>query len=326
MASDPTRLVQKGKRKVKRVLFSRTAIIVLLLLLQLFYLLGIFGRLRSFLPYTYGGMLLLNLVAILVIVNRKGNPSYKLAWMLPVTLLPVFGIFLYLFLDYQLGRRLVYYRQNKLEKGLTAQDCQKAEVFERLQQKDAGLANLSRYLYQRGHFPVYQNTKVRYFPSGEAMFEVMLERLETAESFIFMEYFSFEDCGMWNTLLEVLSRKAAEGVEVRFMYDGTCSARYGDPVQGFQSDRTCPFHGAEQQGSPEDHGDRRTHRVYRRDQSGGCLHQRGGALRLLEGYGGAFGGRGGQKLYLHVPAGLADLEAEGGNGGDRRVPLLSQAG
>lgn len=225
MASDPTRLVQKGKRKVKRVLFSRTAIIVLLLLLQLFYLLGIFGRLRSFLPYTYGGMLLLNLVAILVIVNRKGNPSYKLAWMLPVTLLPVFGIFLYLFLDYQLGRRLVYYRQNKLEKGLTAQDCQKEEVFERLQQKDAGLANLSRYLYQRGHFPVYQNTKVRYFPSGEAMFEVMLERLETAESFIFMEYFSFEDCGMWNTLLEVLSRKAAEGVEVRFMYDGTCSFR-----------------------------------------------------------------------------------------------------
>ncbi len=225
MPTDPTKLVQTGKRKVKRVLFSRTAIIVLLLLLQLYYLLGIFGTLRSFLPYTYGGMLLLNLVAILVIVNRKGNPSYKLAWMLPVTLLPVFGILLYLFLDYQMGRKVIYYKQNRLEKGMTAQELQDEEVFEKLQQKDAGLANLSRYLYQRGHFPVYQNTSVRYFPSGEAMFEVMLERLEAAESFIFMEYFSFEDCGMWDALLDVLSRKAAQGVEVRFMYDGTCSFR-----------------------------------------------------------------------------------------------------
>ena len=27
---------------------------------------------------------------------------------------------------------------------------------------------------------------------------------------------------MWGRVLEVLSRKAREGVEVRFMYDGTC--------------------------------------------------------------------------------------------------------
>ena len=28
---------------------------------------------------------------------------------------------------------------------------------------------------------------------------------------------------MWNTILEILKRKAAEGVEVRFMYDGMCA-------------------------------------------------------------------------------------------------------
>ena len=28
---------------------------------------------------------------------------------------------------------------------------------------------------------------------------------------------------MWNTILDILVRKAREGVEVRFMYDGTCT-------------------------------------------------------------------------------------------------------
>lgn len=38
-----------------------------------------------------------------------------------------------------------------------------------------------------------------------------------------MEYFIVEEGIMWNTILEILKRKAAEGVEVRFMYDGMCA-------------------------------------------------------------------------------------------------------
>ena len=48
----------------------------------------------------------------------------------------------------------------------------------------------------------------------------MIKELEKAEKFIFMEYFIVEEGIMWNTILEILKRKAAEGVEVRFMYDG----------------------------------------------------------------------------------------------------------
>ena len=38
-----------------------------------------------------------------------------------------------------------------------------------------------------------------------------------------MEYFIVEEGIMWNTILEILKRKATEGVEVRFMYDGMCA-------------------------------------------------------------------------------------------------------
>ncbi|MEE1333771.1 MAG: cardiolipin synthase, partial [Erysipelotrichaceae bacterium] len=44
--------------------------------------------------------------------------------------------------------------------------------------------------------------------------------MEQAKEFIFLEYFSVYPGHMWGSILEVLSRKAKEGVEVRVLYDG----------------------------------------------------------------------------------------------------------
>lgn len=51
----------------------------------------------------------------------------------------------------------------------------------------------------------------------------MIPRLKAAKKFIFMEYFIVAEGYMWDTILEILEEKVREGVEVRFMYDGTCT-------------------------------------------------------------------------------------------------------
>ena len=73
-----------------------------------------------------------------------------------------------------------------------------------------------------GCHPVYEHTAVTYFPLGEDKFAAMLEELEAAEHFIFMEYFIVDEGLMWGRVLERLAKKAAQGVDVRVMYDGTC--------------------------------------------------------------------------------------------------------
>ena len=55
-----------------------------------------------------------------------------------------------------------------------------------------------------------------------AKFAELLRQLETAEHYIFLEYFIIDEGLMWGRILEVLARKAADGVDVRVMYDGTC--------------------------------------------------------------------------------------------------------
>ena len=51
------------------------------------------------------------------------------------------------------------------------------------------------------------------------MFAEMMVQLEKAEKFIFMEYFIIEEGKFWNSILEILIDKAANGVDVRVMYD-----------------------------------------------------------------------------------------------------------
>ncbi len=93
---------------------------------------------------------------------------------------------------------------------------------ERFTRENCGAASLARYIQRSGCYPVYEKTAVTYFPLGEEKFREMLVQLEAAEHFIFMEYFIVDEGVMWGTILEILVKKAAAGVDVRVMYDGTC--------------------------------------------------------------------------------------------------------
>ena len=223
MSVQTDNLINTGKKGIKRLLFSRTAVIVLLLIIQFLVLLVLFGRLRRYLPYTYWGITLLTLFSFIVIVNRKGNPAYKLAWMLPILLFPVFGVLFYVFLEYQITPKIINRLLLNLDEEMKDYAGQDEAVRARLRDTSPETANLAHYLYENCHFPVYDNTQVRYYSCGEDMYGPLLEELRRAQSFIFMEYFSFLDGKMWSSILEILKEKAASGVEVRFLYDGTCS-------------------------------------------------------------------------------------------------------
>lgn len=206
-----------------RIVFGRTAFILLFLLIQLGFLFSCIRWLSGYMVYIYGGMTLLTVLVVVHILNEKANPSFKIAWMVPVLVIPVFGTLLYLFVQMQIGTKIIAARLKATERETAPYLEQDPQVFGRLKEKSCGMANLSRYIKEYGGFPVYEGTDVTYFPLGDKMFPVMKEELLKAEKFIFMEYFIVENGVMWDELLEILVKKASEGVEVRMMYDGMCS-------------------------------------------------------------------------------------------------------
>lgn len=217
------KIVKKGKSGIGRILFGRTGVILLLLLLQLGILFMVFSRLQQHVIYVYWLFALLSALTAILIINRPGNPAFKLAWMVPITIFPVFGMLLYLFVEFQAGERLLNRRLQDVEQQMRKYVLQDPDVFEELEQNDKRTSNLSRYVMEKGGFPTYKNYHTAYYPWGKDKFEALIEELNKAEKFIFMEYFIVAEGKMWNTVLEILKKKVQEGVEVRFMYDGTCS-------------------------------------------------------------------------------------------------------
>lgn len=206
-----------------RIAFSRTAIIVVALLLQLFVFFASFYWLKDYSTVVYAAFVLLGAVTVVHILNEENNASFKIAWIIPVLVIPVFGTVLYIYINLQPGTKRIHKKLTKIEDEIRPYLAQNEETVQELQEQSAGEKGIADYLYHADNYPVYAGCKMKYYPIGEAKFADMIEQLKRAEHFIFMEYFIVTKSYMWNTILEILKEKAAQGVEVRMMYDGMCS-------------------------------------------------------------------------------------------------------
>ena len=217
------RLLKKGQKGLVHAIFSRFGLVLVLLLLQfgaLFSLLRWFGQL---LPHYLGGTALVTAAMVIYLLNIDMDNSVRITWLVVIAVLPVLGVPLFWYTKADIGHNALKKRLMDLESQTRAQLPQPEGVEQRLEADSPGAASLARYLRGRGGgFPVYGNTAVTYFNGGEAKFAELLRQLETAEHYIFLEYFIIDEGLMWGRILEVLARKAASGVDVRVMYDGTC--------------------------------------------------------------------------------------------------------
>lgn len=214
--------LQKGKRGMVQIVFGRTGVVILFLLLQVLALLIGLDLLRQYIVLVFGGYALFGLLIAIIIINREENPAFQISWLIPVLLIPFFGGLLYLFVQSQFGYRVLHKRVGTLVEETRAYNEQETSVACELGEKNPSEGRLAGYTYTQGNYPVFRNTGVKYFPLGEDKFEEMLIQLEKAEHFIFLEYFIVEEGYMWGRVLEVLQRKVKQGVEVRMMYDGMC--------------------------------------------------------------------------------------------------------
>lgn len=213
---------EKGIKSIKTVIFGRTLIVIGAFLIQFALLISCFLWMREYSLMVYTGFSILGMAVILHIFNSRGNPDFKLVWMLPILLFPVFGALLYLYISFQPGTGYIYRRLTMLGHQSKKYLKQNSQQKEKLKQENPQMDGMVSYMMEHGNCPVYGQTSVTYFPLGDDMFPEMLRQIEKAEKFIFMEYFILEEGYMWETILELLKKKVKEGVEVRVLYDGMC--------------------------------------------------------------------------------------------------------
>ena len=200
-----------------KLIFGRTTIFITSLLVQLIILFSFFIWYYEYIPYLWILSTILSFLVIISILNSESNPDFKMAWIIQILAIPIFGTLLYIILNFQLIPKLIGKQVTQNEEKSMRNLKQKEINF--TDDRTKGFVN---YMNSNG-FIIYENTKQEYFPLGEDKYVKLLEDLKKAKHFIFLEYFIISKGEMWNSILEILKEKVKSGVEVRVMYDGMCS-------------------------------------------------------------------------------------------------------
>ena len=215
---------KNGVRKVRapffRLIFSRTflaGVVFILQLLLIYYLTVRLGETYTFIAEL---QVLVAGIVIILLINSRSEPSYKLSWALVAAVFPLMGALLYGWAHFNIFDRRNVRRIND--------NIRRSQKYARTSQpirtmtgaESRNFRKLAHYVEYMGGFPVYSNTEVKYYSMGEYAFHDILEALEQAEEFIFMEFFIIQPGVFWDTILDILERKVDEGVEVRVLYDG----------------------------------------------------------------------------------------------------------
>lgn len=215
------KLLKQSKKGLMNVIFSRTSIVILLLALQIGALLLLFFKFRLYFPYYYAAIAVLSIGMVIRLLNTDSDPNIKITWLVTILLLPVAGTLLYLYIEHDIGHRALRDRTDEIAKA-SRNMLPLTGAEERLEAEHPDDASLARYLHGTSGFPVYDQCGADYYPLGEDFLAALVKDLESAEKFIFLEYFIVEGGEMWGQVEDVLARKAAAGVTVRLLYDGTC--------------------------------------------------------------------------------------------------------
>lgn len=175
-------------------------------------------------------MLLAQLIYVVFIIAvclrilfDTGSTTKATAYILLVIFIPLIGIFIY----FSFG---INYRKRKLySKNLFSEELEKQVVafVEKDQNriinthsdvlaKYSGLADL---ILNQSFYPLSDNNEVDILVNGENKFPSVFQAIEQAKNHIHLEYYIYELDKIGMQLIEILIKKAQEGIQVRFIYD-----------------------------------------------------------------------------------------------------------
>ncbi len=212
----------KALNRIMRVIWSKKFAVAVLIILQLALMFALVGMFAYAGAIAYVSSSIIAIFVIMILLGKDDiNPAYKLIWVVVMILMPVFGVFLYILWGHRTVPRGVCRTMQKIEDRAKEQMVQDDKVMNALRVQAPALCQNAQYLLNRAEAPLYeQDGQSEFYPVGEDFLPRLLEELEKAERYIFMEYYILEEGVMLNGIVDVLRRKAEQGVDVRFIWDG----------------------------------------------------------------------------------------------------------
>ncbi|MCR4956035.1 MAG: cardiolipin synthase [Lachnospiraceae bacterium] len=207
-----------------KMLSSRLMVWAILMLAQVGWFVSLVLYFNKTFPFAGVLVQIAAVLIVLIIVNKETNPSFKLAWSVLILGIPILGITMYYLFGRteitKTNRRRIAIMHEKSVKFLSDNE----DVMGRISARSRGAGKQSDYIRKWSDFPPYDNYGLTYYMSGDDTLKPILDAIDGAKEYIFLEFFIIEEGVFLNSILKALQKKALEGIEVRMMYDDFGSA------------------------------------------------------------------------------------------------------
>ena len=218
-----TRKVRSSETRVVRVKTEtsglgalKTLIVMAIIFSQLAIFIYLYIELAIAFRWYIVFSFVVSVLTCIYILSSDKNSLSKAVWIIFVLIFFIFGYAIYIMSD----ERFFFKRAKKRYEAVfkEAEKYTEAQKYEDFSAKPS-VINGARYLRAAGNFSTFKNTELEYFSSGSKFFDDVLQKLKSAREFVFMEFFIVSDGVLMKRFLDIISKKCAEGVEVRLIYD-----------------------------------------------------------------------------------------------------------
>ncbi len=207
-------------RKLLKLLSQKAGITAFSLILQFAFVVFAAIYAASYFWWLYIVLYVLSIIICLYIISRDMNPAYKLSWCVFILVMPITGGLMYLFLGrHHTPRRTLKKLKKVADSSQVLLNLTNAQILSERATLNPTGHSCADLVLNSASYPVFDNTKTKYYPLGDDFFPDLIADLRSAREFVFLEYFIIEPGEIWSEIEPVLLDRAAHGVDVRLIYD-----------------------------------------------------------------------------------------------------------
>jgi cardiolipin synthase len=164
------------------------------------------------------------ILVFVIIFDQRRNPTSTVGWILVLLLLPVLGFFLYLFLGQDWTKRRLFSLKARDDQRLADEALAQIKEIERIASEHRGdlferFLSIARMLLESNRAIITNDNTLTIFTDGTAKFASLFDAIREAKHHIHLEYYIIRDDPLSRELIQLLTVKARDGVEVRLLAD-----------------------------------------------------------------------------------------------------------
>ena len=162
---------------------------------------------------------------------KRRDPIKTMSWILVMLLFPYIGLIMYFFFGRNFRKEKMYSRKGagdlRLRKSLSQDFLKKYNQAKDLPEQVSSFHKIIIQSLKNSNSMLLASDNIEIYFSGKESLAAMLSAMEQAKEHIHLQSFIVEDDTIGNLFKDMMIKKAKEGVEVRFMYDGFGGRKLG---------------------------------------------------------------------------------------------------